>query len=271
MGSSLAERSSGVDNTQLPTGDFARADRAAYELQQSIAQSDAIQGRRLYEITATNAQDNFRARERDYRQELETARQVNSLVLPEDYAFPNTEMSTPVIARNRRFSDVPASRGTSPLTNAKVYSDSVGLSVSERIALQFGYDTRGIIPAMMPIAPLVGSGSLPGLIPPPMGNSAPPGFPSTQREPMYPGGYEAIDDRGPKILTNPQVNLPAGWNTLPGKAMDVVQDISDFILLKKDSYVLGKNLEAAGYARPEDAAAHHMVASGSRNASAEQS
>ena len=88
---------------------------------------------------------------------------------------------------------------------------------------------------------------------------------------MYPGGYEAIDDRGPKILTNPQVNLPAGWNTLPGKAMDVVQDISDFILLKKDSYVLGKNLEAAGYARPEDAAAHHMVASGSRNASAEQS
>jgi hypothetical protein len=53
IGSSLANANSSGSST-LPTGDFARADRAAYNdyvnTQQSIAQSDSIQARRLNEI-----------------------------------------------------------------------------------------------------------------------------------------------------------------------------------------------------------------------------
>jgi LysM repeat protein len=78
IGSSLADQSSSgsgsmpVDNTQLPTGDFARADRSDYLLQQSIAQSDAIQNQRLYENSVDVAQENFRATEVAYRQATDT-------------------------------------------------------------------------------------------------------------------------------------------------------------------------------------------------------
>jgi hypothetical protein len=59
---SMGGGASSPDSTTLPTGDFARADRAAYELQQSIEQSDAIQSKRFAEMDAYTP-----ASEYDYR------------------------------------------------------------------------------------------------------------------------------------------------------------------------------------------------------------
>lgn len=126
LGSSIASSSNSGPATQgvepWADGDYVngadlQSDQAyeARRAQEWTRTSDAIQDRRLYEITAANAQDNFRATERGHRQDLETARQVNGLDLPSDYVLPGPNMTAADWARRAQLIGAGRSAAPSPL------------------------------------------------------------------------------------------------------------------------------------------------------------